>query len=198
MAICFLAGRSDDVIVRGGENMSPGEIEDVLLEHAAVEDAAVVGVPSEEWGEAVVAALVLKAEATVEDLQGWVKDNMRSSRVPERIEFWDELPYNETGKFVAPGGEGKAFLVSCNTNSIVLSVSHKVTGKASVRRQYRAILARAATQPGALWDAPFGNVQHAPGPRYTPCQYPDITCGACLVPTHAGRSEHDAICVTGH
>ncbi|HAO56148.1 MAG TPA: AMP-dependent synthetase, partial [Gammaproteobacteria bacterium] len=96
----FLDGRADDVIVRGGENMSPGEIEDVLLEHDAVGDVAVVGVPSEEWGEAVACAAVLKSQASVEELQTWVKDHMRSSRVPEVIEFWDELPYNETGKLL--------------------------------------------------------------------------------------------------
>ena len=56
----FLEGRIDDVIVRGGENLSPGEIEDVLLEHPAVADGAVVGVPDEQWGEAVAAAIVLE------------------------------------------------------------------------------------------------------------------------------------------
>ena len=96
----FIDGRADDVIVRGGENMSPGEIEDVLLEHPAVSDVAVVGMPSEEWGEAVVAAVVITGEEKVEQLQEWVKEHMRSSRVPERIEFWDELPYNESGKLL--------------------------------------------------------------------------------------------------
>jgi long-chain acyl-CoA synthetase len=98
----FLEGRVDDIIVRGGENMSPGEIEDVLLEHAAVADAAVVGIPDEQWGEAVAAAVVLKdgKDASVAALQQWVKDHLRSSRAPERIEFEDELPYNETGKLL--------------------------------------------------------------------------------------------------
>ena len=98
----FLEGRADDVIVRGGENMSPGEIEDVLLEHAAVKDAACVGIPSEQWGESVAAAIVLKADAKADadDLKDWVKSNMRSSRVPETLEFWAELPYNETGKLL--------------------------------------------------------------------------------------------------
>ena len=96
----FLEGRADDVIVRGGENLSPGEIEDVLLTHDAVLDAAVVGAPSEEWGEKVVAAIVTKKTVSVEALQAWVRDQMRSSRVPERIEFWEELPYNETGKLL--------------------------------------------------------------------------------------------------
>ncbi|MYD43519.1 MAG: acyl--CoA ligase [Gammaproteobacteria bacterium] len=96
----FLDGRADDVIVRGGENLSPGEIEDVLREHEVVRDAAVVGVPSEEWGEAVVAAVEVSQEIAVEALQDWVRDHMRSSRVPEQIHFWDELPYNETGKLL--------------------------------------------------------------------------------------------------
>ena len=101
----FLDGRADDVIVRGGENLSPGEIEDVLMAHEAVADAAVCGVPSEEWGEAVAGVVVAKrgiaADATLTaDLQGWVKARMRSSRVPERLEFWNELPYNETGKLL--------------------------------------------------------------------------------------------------
>jgi long-chain acyl-CoA synthetase len=98
----FIEGRVDDIIVRGGENMSPGEIEDVLLEHEAIGDAAVVGLPDEQWGESVNAAVVCKAgkSASVSELQQWVKDRLRSSRTPERIEIWDELPYNETGKLL--------------------------------------------------------------------------------------------------
>ena len=98
----FVEGRIDDVIVRGGENMSPGEIEEVLLEHPAVADAAVVGVPSEQWGEAVAAAVVRRAgqEASEAELQDWVKERLRSSRTPEKIAFLEELPYNETGKLL--------------------------------------------------------------------------------------------------
>jgi len=98
----FLEGRADDVIVRGAENMSPGEIEDVLLEHPAIADVAVVGIPDEQWGEAVAAAVVLKSgqTATAEALQQWVKEKLRSSRVPQRVEFLKELPYNETGKLL--------------------------------------------------------------------------------------------------
>lgn len=98
----FLEGRADDVIVRGGENMSPGEIEDVLLEHEAVADVAVVGIPDEQWGEAVAAAVVLQAgkHTDADELQCWVKEHLRSSRVPQRLEFWPELPYNETGKLL--------------------------------------------------------------------------------------------------
>jgi acyl-CoA synthetase (AMP-forming)/AMP-acid ligase II len=98
----FLEGRADDVIVRGGENMSPGEIEDILLEHPAVADAAIVGIPDEQWGEAVAAAVVLKSgqRADAAALQQWIKDRMRSSRVPNVLMFWPELPYNETGKLL--------------------------------------------------------------------------------------------------
>ena len=98
----FLEGRIDDVIVRSGENMSPGEIEDVLLEHPAVGDVAVVGVPDEQWGEAVAAVVVLKPgqEADVEALQAWVREQLRGSRVPQLMAFWPELPYTETGKLL--------------------------------------------------------------------------------------------------
>ncbi len=98
----FLEGRADDVIVRGGENLSPGEIEDCLLMHPTVRDAAVVGIPDEEWGEGVAAAVVPKAGQTidVEALQAHVREHMRSSRVPQLIQVWEELPYNETGKLL--------------------------------------------------------------------------------------------------
>lgn len=98
----FLEGRDDDVIVRGGENISPGEVEDVLLEHTAVAEAAVVAVPDMQWGEAVAAAIVLKdgKAAGVEELQEWVRQRLRSSRVPVAIRFLEQLPYNETGKLL--------------------------------------------------------------------------------------------------
>jgi acyl-CoA synthetase (AMP-forming)/AMP-acid ligase II len=98
----FLEGRLDDVIVRGGENLSPGEIEDVLRAHAAVADCAVVGVPDEQWGEVVAAAIVVVpgARTSAEDLREWVRARLRSSRVPARIELCDALPYTETGKLL--------------------------------------------------------------------------------------------------
>jgi len=98
----FLQGRIDDVIVRGGENLSPGEIEDVLLEHPSVADCAVVGIPDVEWGETVATAVVLAegASASEEELRAWVRARLRSSRVPLRVVFKHELPYNETGKLL--------------------------------------------------------------------------------------------------
>jgi fatty-acyl-CoA synthase len=106
----FVEGRLDDVIVRGGENLSPGEIEEVLLLHPGVADAAVIGVPDEEWGEAVAAVIVLvetdgadEVDADAVDeaaLRAWVAARLRSTRAPERIEFRPELPYSETGKLL--------------------------------------------------------------------------------------------------
>ncbi len=98
----FVHGRLDDVIVRGGENLSPGEIESVLVEHPAVEVAAVVGIPDEAWGERVVASVVLSPGARVEEdeLRAHVRDRLRSARTPERIKFADELPFNEAGKLL--------------------------------------------------------------------------------------------------
>ncbi|SNS08435.1 Acyl-CoA synthetase (AMP-forming)/AMP-acid ligase II [Sphingomonas laterariae] len=98
----FLDGRADDVIVRGGENISPGEIEDVLSSHPAVSECAVVAVPDAEWGEGVGAAVVLAVGQAVEagELQALVRGRLRSSRVPQAIRFVDALPYNETGKLL--------------------------------------------------------------------------------------------------
>jgi len=98
----YLDGRLDDVIVRGAENLSPGEIEEVLDQHPAVREVAVVGVPDTEWGEAVAAVVVREPGATVsaEELQEWTRTRLRSTKTPSRIEFAQELPYNETGKLL--------------------------------------------------------------------------------------------------
>jgi acyl-CoA synthetase (AMP-forming)/AMP-acid ligase II len=98
----FLEGRIDDVIVRGGENLSPAEIEDTLIAHPAVAEVAVVGVPDQEWGETVAAAVVLVPgkEVTSDELKQWVRDRLRSTRAPTLVQFRDEMPYNETGKLL--------------------------------------------------------------------------------------------------
>jgi acyl-CoA synthetase (AMP-forming)/AMP-acid ligase II len=98
----YVDGRLDDVIVRGGENISPGEIEDVLLRHPAVADVAVIGVPDPEWGEAVAAVVVLEpgTEASAETLVEWVRTHLRSSKTPSVVTFRPELPYNATGKLL--------------------------------------------------------------------------------------------------
>ena len=96
----FVEGRLDDVIVRGGENISPGEIEDVLREHPAVADVAVLGVPDDEWGEAVAAVIVVREATPADDLRDWVKARLRSTKVPGVVLFRDALPYNDTGKLL--------------------------------------------------------------------------------------------------
>jgi cyclohexanecarboxylate-CoA ligase len=97
-----IIGRLDDVIIRGGENISPGEIEDVLLTHPAVSDAAAIGVPSRQWGEAIGVVVVRApgATASADELRDWVTQHLRSSRAPEHVEFRDELPYNDMGKLL--------------------------------------------------------------------------------------------------
>jgi acyl-CoA synthetase (AMP-forming)/AMP-acid ligase II len=97
----YVEGRLDDVIVRGGENISPGEIEDVLREHPQIADVAVLGVPDDKWGERVAAVVVCRGETpTADALSAWVKERLRSTKTPETWEFRAELPYNDTGKLL--------------------------------------------------------------------------------------------------
>ena len=97
----FVEGRLDDVIVRGGENISPGEIEDVLREHPQVDDVAVLGLPDDEWGETVACAIVPRGgQPSPEELAAWVKARLRSTKTPEVWEFREALPYNDTGKLL--------------------------------------------------------------------------------------------------
>lgn len=98
----YVDGRLDDVIVRGGENLSPGEIEDVLRQHPGVADVAVVGEPDAQWGERVVAFVVARngEPLDAQALQAWVRTRLRSTRTPEVMHLRDALPYNDTGKLL--------------------------------------------------------------------------------------------------
>jgi acyl-CoA synthetase (AMP-forming)/AMP-acid ligase II len=98
----FLEGRIDDIIIRGGENISPGEVEETLLAHPAVADVAAIGLPSRQWGETVGAVIVPATGAAVseDELRDWVTSHLRSSRSPEYVVFRDELPYNDMGKLL--------------------------------------------------------------------------------------------------
>ncbi len=97
----FIRGRNDDVIIRGGENMSPGEIEDVAISHPHVRNAAAIGVPCREWGEKVVLVVVPDhGEPDPTELEELIRSQLRSSRVPAHIVTTDELPYIETGKIL--------------------------------------------------------------------------------------------------
>ena len=98
----FIEGRADDTIIRGGENIAPAEVEDVLLTHPAVLEAAVVGVPDEEWGQVLAAAVVLRpgATTTTDELRDHTREHLRSSKTPDLISFRDELPHTPTGKLL--------------------------------------------------------------------------------------------------
>ncbi len=96
----FVEGRLDDVIVRGGENISPGEIEDVLRTHPKVSDVAVLGVPHDDWGEQVAAVVVTSEPVPPDELAAMVKGQLRSTKTPELWVFREALPYNETGKLL--------------------------------------------------------------------------------------------------
>lgn len=98
----FIEGRSDDTIIRGGENIAPAEIEDVLLSHQAVGSCAVVGLPDDEWGQRIAAAVVLRPGATADadELQAWCRVSLRSSKTPDVIVFRHELPVTDTGKLL--------------------------------------------------------------------------------------------------
>jgi acyl-CoA synthetase (AMP-forming)/AMP-acid ligase II len=98
----FVEGRSDDTIIRGGENIAPAEVEDALLRHPAVAEAAVVGLPDEEWGQRLGAAVVPRpgAEVEPEALRAWVRERLRGSKTPDVIVVRTELPHTDTGKLL--------------------------------------------------------------------------------------------------
>jgi acyl-CoA synthetase (AMP-forming)/AMP-acid ligase II len=98
----ILTGRSKELIIRGGYNIAPIEIEDVLHEHPAVQDAAVVGVSHEVLGEDVAAAVSLArgATATPEDLEAWCRERLASNKVPRTILILESLPVNQNGKIL--------------------------------------------------------------------------------------------------
>ncbi|WP_106402648.1 class I adenylate-forming enzyme family protein [Actinocorallia populi] len=96
----FVRGRADDTIIRGGENIAPAEIEDVLCGHPAVQEAVVAGVPDLEWGQQIGAFVIVRPGASVEadELRAWVRERLRGSKTPRYVEFVEEFPVNPTGK----------------------------------------------------------------------------------------------------
>jgi acyl-CoA synthetase (AMP-forming)/AMP-acid ligase II len=96
----FVEGRDDEMIVSGGENVFPKEVEDLLARHDAVAEAAAIGVDDAEFGQRLLAFVVLKpgAAAPEDDLKAYVKANLARYKVPREIRFIDELPRNATGK----------------------------------------------------------------------------------------------------
>lgn len=98
----YFVDRYDDMILSGGENVYPAEIEELLHEHEAVAEVAVVGVPDERWGEHVKAVVVLDEEGTLAaaDVTAYVEERLAGFKKPREVEFVDELPRNPTGKVI--------------------------------------------------------------------------------------------------
>jgi acyl-CoA synthetase (AMP-forming)/AMP-acid ligase II len=96
----FVDGRDDEMIVSGGENVFPREVEDLLADHEAIEEAAVVGVPDEEFGQRLKAFVVLRdgAQLSEAEVQQYVKENLARYKAPREVVFLEQLPRNATGK----------------------------------------------------------------------------------------------------
>jgi fatty-acyl-CoA synthase len=96
----FVDGRDDEMIVSGGENVFPREVEDLLADHPQIEEVAVVGVPDAEFGQRLKAFVVRRAGADIDEeaVKAHVKENLARYKVPREVVFLDELPRNATGK----------------------------------------------------------------------------------------------------
>jgi acyl-CoA synthetase (AMP-forming)/AMP-acid ligase II len=96
----YIVDRKRDLIISGGFNVYPGEVEQVLWSHPAVQDCAVIGVPDPDWGEAVKAVLELRqgAQATEAELLAYCRERLGSIKTPKSVEFWKDLPRSSVGK----------------------------------------------------------------------------------------------------
>jgi acyl-CoA synthetase (AMP-forming)/AMP-acid ligase II len=98
----FITGRTDDTIIRGGENIAPAEIEDVLVHCPGVRDVAIIGVADEQWGQRIVAVVVAAPGASPdpEEIRQYARARLRGSRTPDEVVFRAELPHTPTGKLL--------------------------------------------------------------------------------------------------
>lgn len=98
----FVVDRVKDMVISGGENVYPAEVEDVLYGHPAIAEVAVLGTPHERWGEAVTAVVALRPEATLtlEQLREFARDKLASYKIPLRLELIETLPRNTSGKIM--------------------------------------------------------------------------------------------------
>ena len=96
----FIDGRDDEMIVSGGENVFPAEVEELLGAHEAIEEAAAIGVDDEKFGQRLKAFVVLGngSKLSEDDVKGYVKEKLANYKVPGEVVFIDELPRNPTGK----------------------------------------------------------------------------------------------------
>jgi len=97
-----ITGRLKDMIIRGGENIYPKEIEDFIYTHPKVRDVQVIGVPDEQYGEEIMACVILKdgAEMNADELKGYVRAKMARHKVPKYVDFVSEFPTNAAGKIL--------------------------------------------------------------------------------------------------
>jgi o-succinylbenzoate---CoA ligase len=98
--LLHVEGRIKELIVTGGENVAPLEVEQALLAHPAVADAGVVGEPHPEWGEAIAAFVVLHSPASPEELRAWCRERLAAYKVPKAIHVLSELPRSPAGKLL--------------------------------------------------------------------------------------------------
>jgi long-chain acyl-CoA synthetase len=98
----YIVDRKKDMIISGGENIYSREVEEALYTHPAVQEAAVVGIPDEKWGESVKAVVVLRkgVTATEEEIINFCKEHLASYKKPKSVEFWDSLPMTGSGKIM--------------------------------------------------------------------------------------------------
>lgn len=96
----YIVDRKKDMVISGGENVYPAEVEQALFRHPAIADVAVVGVPDPQWGETVAAVAVLKPEAdlSAQELIDWARERLAHFKCPRRVDFVDALPRTATGK----------------------------------------------------------------------------------------------------
>ena len=97
---CKIIGRIKDIIIRGGENISPTEIEELLVTHGSIKDAAVVGVPDKNLGEEICAFVIIGENHTLsrEDVVSFIQDSLARFKIPKYIEFVKEFPSTASGK----------------------------------------------------------------------------------------------------
>ena len=98
----FLVDRKNDMIITGGLNVFPGEVEQVLYRHPEVVEASAFGIPDEQWGESIIAAVALKpgSKVTEEKMIDFCKQHLAQFKVPKKVSFHDSLPKSSAGKIL--------------------------------------------------------------------------------------------------
>jgi fatty-acyl-CoA synthase len=96
----FIRGRLKDMFVSGGENVYPAEVEEVLCQHPAITECAVIGVPDDQWGEVGRAVVVLRSPVTADDILGFLDGKLAKYKIPRSVVFTDSLPRNAAGKLL--------------------------------------------------------------------------------------------------